>query len=68
MCDILEDEWTDDDDKIHCEIIATEDGRDVDGVDEECYRVMMLFQNGRWRQITRSQTYDNSESCWRRSQ
>lgn len=39
ICGILGDEWTEDDDKIHCVIISSKDGEDVAGVDEECYRI-----------------------------
>ena len=39
LCQLYEDEWRDDDDKLSRVIIASQDGRSYDFVDEECHRI-----------------------------
>lgn len=46
MCQVLEDEWTDDDDKISCVVVASKDGEDVPGVEEESHRVYDVNPEG----------------------
>lgn len=39
MCNSMDDEWEDDDSKIRCVVIASRDGEEVEGVNEECYKL-----------------------------
>ena len=46
MCQVMEDEWMDDDASIPCVIVASKDGEDVPGVEEEGHRVYDVNPEG----------------------
>ena len=46
LCQILGDEWTEDDEKIQCLVVASEDGREYPEVDKECYQVYETTEAG----------------------
>lgn len=46
LCGLFGDEWTDDDDKIACVIVASRDGKDDKEVNEECYKFYDTPQGG----------------------
>ena len=43
---MLGDEWTEDDERIQCVVIASEDGREYPDVDKECYQVYETTEAG----------------------
>ena len=55
---MLGDEWTDDDDKIHCVVVASEDAAVVPGVDEECYRLYDATMEGSATRTCETDYYD----------
>ena len=67
MCQSLGDEWVDNDSDIQCVVIASLDGRDVEGVNEECYKIYDAkdgspsFENDYYDLNMVSVTHENAE-------
>ena len=51
LCQTYNDEWTEDDNKIQCLIIATQDGEEHEEVNQECYK---LYDDPASREINNS--------------